>query len=271
MVRLCPPTLALPSAFVSGVKWAGKIPNISLESSSQTAGTITEKAAAPGTEAYETHHTCVLSAGREAFVGASFVWRESRWEITFLLLFSTVVEFRANAKRRLHSTPLLLEHRVHPASGENARRGPEAQIVHMLGDVEPSVHHACRDDNDVARLHDFLHDLVRHAATGWPVQVRRGVVASVDDVAVGEHRSAAGDDVVAFGLRIVSDAAGRPASRSSRHLAPARRGGRSCGSAPAGGCCAGRCPCGRNRNAIHCLPAMNDADAEVLVADVDGL
>src|SRR5437867_3184397 len=54
MVRPCPPTLALPSAFVSGVKWAGKIPNISLESSSQTAGTITEKAAAPGTEAYET-------------------------------------------------------------------------------------------------------------------------------------------------------------------------------------------------------------------------
>src|SRR5436853_6093066 len=62
MVRPCPPTLALPSAFVSGVKWAGKIPNISLESSSQTAGTITEQAAAPGTEAYETHHTCVLSA-----------------------------------------------------------------------------------------------------------------------------------------------------------------------------------------------------------------
>src|SRR5213594_505632 len=63
MVRPCPPTLALPSAFVSDVKWAGKIPNISLESSSQTAGTITEKAAAPGMEAYETHHTCVLPSG----------------------------------------------------------------------------------------------------------------------------------------------------------------------------------------------------------------
>src|SRR5262245_38153783 len=55
MVRPYPPTLALPSASVSGVKWAGKIPNISLESSSQTAGTITEKAAAPGTEAFEAH------------------------------------------------------------------------------------------------------------------------------------------------------------------------------------------------------------------------
>src|SRR2546426_11991284 len=33
----------------------------------------------------------------------------------------------------LHSTPLLLEQRVHPARGENARRRPEAQIVHVLG------------------------------------------------------------------------------------------------------------------------------------------
>src|SRR5262245_49427068 len=81
-------------------------------------------------------------------------------EITFQLLFSTVVEFRTNSKRRLHSTPLLLEHRVHPARRENARRGPEAQIVHVLGDVEPSVHHACRNDDDVAGLHDFFHDFV---------------------------------------------------------------------------------------------------------------
>src|SRR5215510_11906662 len=169
------------------------------------------------------------------------------------------------------STPSLLKHRVHPARVENAWRRPEAQIVHVLGDVEPPVHHACRDDDDVARLHDFLHDFVRHAAACWPVQVRRRVLASVDDVAVGEHRSTAGDDVVAFGLRIVSDAPGRPASWSSRHLAPAWRGGRSCGSAaPAGGCCVRRCPCGRNRDAIHCLSAMNDADGEILMADVDG-
>src|SRR5437867_12273747 len=71
MARPCPPTLALPSAFVSDAKWAGKIPNISLESSSQTAGTITEKAAAPGTEAYETHHTCVWSARITISVGRS--------------------------------------------------------------------------------------------------------------------------------------------------------------------------------------------------------
>jgi len=60
----------------------------------QTAGTITEKAVAPGMEAYETHHiylwlrpiglafaaahAWVLSAGRCAFVGASFVRRGVR-------------------------------------------------------------------------------------------------------------------------------------------------------------------------------------------------
>src|SRR5262249_2287744 len=113
----------------------------------------------------------------------------------------------------------------------------------------------------------FLHDFVRHAAAGWPVQVRGGVVASVNDVAVGEHRSAAGDNVIALGLRIVRNAPRRPSRRSSCHLAPAWRGGRS--GAPAGSCCVGG-PCGRNRDAIHCLPAMNDADAEVLVANVDG-
>src|SRR5437867_11031192 len=106
---------------------------------------------------------------------------------------------------------------------KNVRRRPEAQIVHVLGDVEPSVYHACRNDDDVARLHGFLHNFVCHTAAGWPVQVRRGVVASVDDVAVGEHHSATGDDVIAFGLRIVSDAPGRPAGWSGRHLAPAWR------------------------------------------------
>jgi hypothetical protein len=44
---------------------------------------------------------------------------------------------------------------------------------------------------DKLRGHDFLHHLIRHAATCRPVQARRQVVPSVDDVAVGEHRAAA--------------------------------------------------------------------------------
>src|SRR5438094_6334669 len=104
MVRPCPPTLALPSAFVSGVKWAGKIPNISLESSSQTAGTITEKAAAPGTEAYETHDTWVLSAGRCAFVGASFVRRGVRRQQTRHV-------DRCRHQHSVDESPLLFFHR----------------------------------------------------------------------------------------------------------------------------------------------------------------
>ena len=53
MVRPCPLTVALPSAFAWGVKWAGKTRNIFLESSSQTAGTFTGKKAAPGTAEFE--------------------------------------------------------------------------------------------------------------------------------------------------------------------------------------------------------------------------
>src|SRR5262245_53014824 len=69
MVRSCPPTLALPSAFASVAKWDGKIPNISLELWSQTAGTTTEKAAAPGTEAYEVRMLDPWdAAGEPAFV-----------------------------------------------------------------------------------------------------------------------------------------------------------------------------------------------------------
>src|SRR5258708_5083072 len=34
---------------------------------------------------------------------------------------------------------LLLEHRMRPARGENARRRPEAQVIHVLRDIEPSV------------------------------------------------------------------------------------------------------------------------------------
>src|SRR5215470_431198 len=53
MVRPCPPTMALPSAFGSRVTLVGKTPNIFRESLSQTVGITTEKRKVLGTEAFE--------------------------------------------------------------------------------------------------------------------------------------------------------------------------------------------------------------------------
>src|SRR2546427_8598752 len=53
MVRTYPPTTGPPSAFACRATWATKTPNIFPESSSQTAGTITVKAAVLGMEAFE--------------------------------------------------------------------------------------------------------------------------------------------------------------------------------------------------------------------------
>jgi PilZ domain len=100
----------------------------------------------------------------------------------------------------------------------------------VVGDVGPSVYHSWRDHNNVARLHDdFLH-VIRHSSTCRPVWSSRKVIAvlpSVDNIAVGEHRSAARDDVITFGLEVVNDAPRRPARRRGSHLAPAGLGRRS--------------------------------------------
>src|SRR6266699_1053828 len=121
----------------------------------------------------------------------------------------------ANRTSRGASREQLLRDRgIHPAGLHYALRWPEAQIIHVIGDVGPSVHHARRDDHDVADLHDDLLHGIRHPATGRPVWSSLGVlsvVPSVDDVAVREHRSAAGGDDIAFGLEIVSDASRRSA------------------------------------------------------------
>src|SRR5580658_8803440 len=47
------------------------------------------------------------------------------------------------------------------------------------------------------------------------------LLPSVDDIAVGEHRSAAGDDEIALGLEVVREASWRSARRKSCHRAPA--------------------------------------------------
>lgn len=71
----------------------------------------------------------------------------------------------------------------------DAREAEEVLEYTERADVAPSEGFGSLADK--LRGHDFLHHLIRHAATCRPVQVRRQVVPSVDDVAVGEHRAAA--------------------------------------------------------------------------------
>jgi len=57
---------------------------------------------------------------------------------------------------------LFLDRRIRPPRRQDVLRRPEAQIVHVIGDVGPSVYHSRRDDNNVANLHDdFLHFIGR--------------------------------------------------------------------------------------------------------------
>ena len=123
-----------------------------------------------------------------------------------------------------------------------------------------------------------------HAAARRSVQLGRHLrirrrLAAVDDVAAGDERAAAGDDEITFGLRIVGDAAGRRASRRCRRLLAApepacrRRGRRPRRrlpprSAPRPAAERLRLRPLRAARAAGCA-AMDDADREVLVADVD--
>ena len=150
---------------------------------------------------------------------------------------------------------------IYPAYSKDILRGPETQIVHVIGDIKPPVDHSRRDDDNVARFHfDFFH-AIGHAGAGWSVWPTRIVilvaVASIHDVAIGERRSAAGDDVIALGLEIVNDAPWRSAGRKGGHLAPTGFG-RRC----RGGCVGG----GRRRRRIPSGGAMNHADREILVS-----
>src|SRR5262249_23153098 len=72
MVRPCPPTMALPSAFALRVTLVGKAPNIFRESLSQTVGITTEKRGVLGTEAFEVTPKFHLSA-RGGFKTSSFL------------------------------------------------------------------------------------------------------------------------------------------------------------------------------------------------------
>src|SRR6266478_522744 len=94
------------------------------------------------------------------------------------------------------------------------------------------------------KLHD-LHVLMAVVQAG---SMSKAAAPSVDDVAIGEHRSAAGDDEIAFGLEVVSDASRRSARRKSCHRAPARLGLRGRATTAAGRC---------RRGWRSCVTSMN--------------
>ena len=60
---------------------------------------------------------------------------------------------------------LFLDRRIHPPRLQDVLRRPEAQIVHVIGDVGPSVYHSCGDNNNVARLHDDFPYVISHSPT----------------------------------------------------------------------------------------------------------
>src|SRR5262249_20191313 len=89
MVRPCPPTMALPSAFASRVTLVGKTPNIFRESLSQTVGITTEKRRVLGTEAFEGYPKVFISPSAP---------REFKTSIPVLSKNSIVLVFRKIAR-----------------------------------------------------------------------------------------------------------------------------------------------------------------------------
>ena len=100
---------------------------------------------------------------------------------------------------------------VHPAVLHDAVRRTEAEIVHMIGNIEPAMDDARRNDQDVTDLQLDFACTDRHAtAAARTVRSAVGVVRAVpavEKLAIDERRAAAGDDVIAFGLIVMRDGA----------------------------------------------------------------
>src|SRR5262245_17125263 len=111
---------------------------------------------------------------------------------------------------------------VHPAVLHHAMRRTETEIVHMIGNVEPAMDDARRNDQHVTDLQlDFACANRHTAAAARAVRSAVGVVRAaptVDNFAVNERRAAAGDDVIAFGLVVVRDGALKCVRRRTGHL-----------------------------------------------------
>src|SRR5436190_16945687 len=119
-------------------------------------------------------------------------------------------------------------------------RRTEAEIVHMIGNVEPTMDDARRNDQHVTDLQLDFASANRHAAAAArTVRSAVGVVRAapaVDNLAVDERRAGSGDDVIAFGLIVVRDGALKCVRRRIGHLFSTRgRWGRSLSIASAGG------------------------------------
>src|SRR5262245_29241189 len=87
---------------------------------------------------------------------------------------------------------------VHPAVLHHAMRRTEAEIVHMIGNIEPAMYDARRNDQHIT---DLQFDFARadgHAATAArAVRSAVGIVGAppaVDDLPIDERRPAARDD-----------------------------------------------------------------------------
>src|SRR5205809_7663514 len=87
---------------------------------------------------------------------------------------------------------------VHPAVLHHAMRRTETEIVHMIGNIEPAMDDARRNDQHVTDLQLDFACANRHAAAAArtvrsAVRIVRAAPA-VDDLAIDERDAAAGDD-----------------------------------------------------------------------------
>src|SRR5262245_34952432 len=118
-------------------------------------------------------------------------------------------------------------------------RRTAAEIVHMIGTIEPAMYDARRTDQHVSDLHLAFACANRPTAAA-PRTVRSAVVVvraapAVHNLAINERRATAGDDVIALGLKVVRDGALKCVRRRIGHLFSARGcRGRSLGIATTG-------------------------------------
>src|SRR5215471_2565857 len=165
---------------------------------------------------------------------------------------------------------LFFDCRIDVSGGQNpVRVRTDAQIVDMIGNIGPSVRHIRRNNDNVARTDNALHDIITrdNAAARGTIQDLGDIAIgrrfpAVDDMSAGNERAATGYDHIGLSLMIMLDTAWKAAGRSCACLFAARlrlrnwRSSSTCsGTASAGRCC---------RRAT-----MDDSDRLIELADID--